>query len=217
MTAAPTICLVDVCLGNLRSVERALIAAGANVVRTSDPDVVRTADKLVVPGQGAFGPFMQGIQKHGMDQALRQTIDRGAQYLGICLGMQVLFDQSEEGNGVAGLGLISGGVHKIPAMITDTRLKIPHMGWNQVSAPPHSADAGSHRLLRGIAQQEHFYFVHSYVVKPNDPRHVALTFDYGDAFCAAVAKDNLFACQFHPEKSQRAGLHLLRNFVEYSL
>jgi imidazole glycerol-phosphate synthase subunit HisH len=216
--ASPIICLVDVCSGNLRSVERAIATTGATVIRTSDPAVVRKADKIVVPGQGAFAPFMMGLQQTGIGEALRETLGRGTPYLGICLGMQVLFDESDEVDSgavpVNGLGMIRGRVERLSASASsDTiALKIPHMGWNQVRR----AESTRSAIAQAISDDEHFYFVHSYVVKPTDPADIALTSEYGQRFCAAVAKDNLFACQFHPEKSQQAGLSLLRHFVEQS-
>ena len=193
------IAVVDVCLGNLRSVERALAHVGADVVVTSDPDVVRRADKLVVPGQGAFGVFMRGLVERGLGEVLREQIAAGKPYLGICLGLQVLFEHSEEGD-CAGLGILRGDVTRLRP--TDPRLKIPHMGWNQV-----------HGRAPGIADGAYAYFVHSYRVVPADPAIVALESEHGERFCAAIRHDNLFACQFHPEKSQAVGLRLLETFV----
>jgi imidazole glycerol-phosphate synthase subunit HisH len=199
--------VVDVCSGNLRSVARALAAAGADVVQTQDPKIVRTADKLVVPGQGAFGTFMRNLNNNGMGDALREWLGTQRPYLGICLGMQILFDVSEEQGPVAGLGIIPGRVHRLP---TQPGLKIPHMGWNQIKAATDTPDP----MLRGIANNSDVYFVHSYAVSPTDAGAVALTTDYGGAFCSAVRQQNLFACQFHPEKSQSIGITMLRNFVE---
>ena len=196
------VAVLDVCSGNLRSVERALQHVGADVTVTRDPDVVRKADKLVVPGQGAFGPFMRGIVEHNLGDVLRERIAAGAPYLGICLGLQVLFEHSEEGD-CAGLGILRGNVTRLRP--TDPRLKIPHMGWNTVRARQHVA---------GLADGAHVYFVHSYVVVPSDKSVIALEADHGETFCAAIQTQNLFACQFHPEKSQGVGLSLLRAFVE---
>jgi glutamine amidotransferase len=194
------IAIVDVCSGNLRSVERALAHVGADVVVTRDPAIVRRADKIVVPGQGAFGVFMRGLGERGLGDALLEAITAGKPYLGICLGLQVLFKHSEEGD-CAGLGVLAGRVTRLRP--TDARLKIPHMGWNRVrgSAP-------------GIADGAYVYFVHSYRVVPADRAVVALEAEHGESFCAAIRKDQLFACQFHPEKSQAVGLGLLRHFVE---
>ena len=198
------IALVDVCGGNLRSVQRGLLHAGATVTVTRDPDVVRRADKIVVPGQGAFGMFVAGLADgRGLAEVLRETIARGVPYLGICLGLQVLFDSSEESAG-AGLGILRGRVVKFAA---SAALKVPHIGWNRVSATRPDA------LADGV-DGKHVYFVHSYHAAPDDPAIVAMESEHGAPFCAAVRKDNLFACQFHPEKSQGVGLALLRRFVE---
>ncbi len=203
------IAIVDVCAGNLRSVEKALAAVGGDVVVTADPEVVRRADKLVVPGQGAIGPFVDGLAARGLEGPLRDALARGVPYLGICLGMQVLFDASEEGGGVAGLGVIAGRVERLrPA---DPALKIPHMGWNQVRRP---AAAAADPLLVDVPDGAELYFVHSYHAVPVDPGVIALTTDHGGPVCAAVRHGTVFACQFHPEKSQRRGLALLRAFVE---
>ena len=198
------IALVDVCSGNLRSVQRALHHVGAEVVVTRDADVVRRADKLVVPGQGAFGVFMQALADgRGLGDALREAIARGVPYLGICLGLQALFDHGAEGD-CAGLGLLAGRVDKIaPA----GALKVPHMGWNQL------ARRRDDPLLTGIADGAYVYFVHSYRAVPHDPSLVVLEADHAGPVTAAIRKDNLFACQFHPEKSQTVGLQLLHNFV----
>jgi glutamine amidotransferase len=202
------IAVVDVCAGNLRSVEKALAAVGGEPVVTADPEVVRKADKLVVPGQGAIGPFVAGLAARGLEAPLREALARGVPYLGICLGMQVLFDESEEGGGVAGLGVLGGRVERLRPR--DPALKIPHMGWNQVHR--HAAAAGE-PLLVDVPEGAELYFVHSYHAVPADPGVIALTTDHGGPVCAAVRKDNVFAVQFHPEKSQRRGLALLSAFV----
>lgn len=199
------IAIVDVCSGNLRSVERALAHVGGDVTVTRDPDVVRRADKLVVPGQGAFGVFMRGLVERGLGDALREYWGSGRPYLGICLGMQVLFEHSEEGD-CAGLGLLGGNVVRVAP--GDPRLKVPHMGWNRVE------QRKTDPLFAGIADGAHVYFVHSYRAVPTDRSIVALEAKHGVDVCAAIRRDNLFACQFHPEKSQAIGLQLLRNFVE---
>ena len=203
------IAIVDVCSGNLRSVERALQRVGAEVVVTRDPDIVRRADKIVVPGQGAFGVFMHELVARGLGDVLREAIASGRPYLGICLGLQVLFDSSEEsldGEPCAGLGVLRGKVVRLRP--GDPRLKVPHMGWNQV------IQRRPEPLLANVADKAHVYFVHSFHAVPEDPALVALEAHHGIAITAAIRKDHLFACQFHPEKSQQVGLQILTNFVE---
>jgi glutamine amidotransferase len=200
------IAVVDVCSGNLRSVERAIAHVGGDVVVTRDANVVRRADKVVVPGQGAFGMFMRGLVERGLGEVLRDAITSGRPYLGICLGMQVLFDESEEQGPCPGLGVVPGRVVRMrPA---DPRLKVPHIGWNQVGFRKPDP------LLAGIAEGAYVYFDHSYYAVPTDPALIALDTEHGVPMTAAVRKDNVFACQFHPEKSQSVGLQMLRNFVE---
>lgn len=204
----PKIAVADTGSGNLRSVEKALDRAGADVVVTADPDRVASADKVVVPGQGAFGGCIAGLSRDGgaLGQAVVEGIRRGKPFLGICLGLQVLFEGSEEDPSCAGLGILPGRVRRF----TDTPgLKIPHMGWNRTRR----GLGGGTAALRDVPDGTYFYFVHSYYAVPARPEDIALESDHGSAFCAAVARDNLFACQFHPEKSQAAGLALLRAFV----
>ena len=196
------IAVLDVCCGNLRAVERAVQHVGADVVVPRAPETVRKADKLVVPGQGAFGMFMRGLVERGLGDVLRERIAAGTPYLGICLGLQVLFEHSEEGD-CAGLGILRGTVDRL--VPGDPRLKIPHMGWNRVAAK---------RSVPGIDDGAYVYFVHSYCVVPADPSVTVLEATHGVPFCAAIARDNLFACQFHPEKSQAVGQRLLKTFVE---
>ena len=200
------IAIVDVCSGNLRSVARALAHVGGDVVVTRDPDVVRRADKLVVPGQGQFGVFMRGLVDRGLGEVLRARIDAGVPYFGICLGMQVLFEHSEEGD-VAGMGVLAGRVTKLRP--TDRAIKVPHIGWNQLAqTTPREPDP----MLAGVADGAYVYFDHSYRAQPPGP--AVLTTSHGEPICAAVRRAALFACQFHPEKSQAVGLQILRNFVE---
>ena len=199
--------LLDAGLGNLGSVERALAQVGAAVVRTSDPDVVARARSLVFPGQGAFGDRTDSIVGGPLGDAIRASIAGGGVFLGICLGMQLLFEGSDEAGGRRGLGLLRGRARRFPDTMAESlpgtegragrRLKIPHMGWNDV-AP----------------EGEHYYFVHSYYVDGADPDDVRWTCTYGDVtFPAAVVRGNVVGCQFHPEKSQRAGLRFLRSFL----
>ena len=201
---AGSIAVVDSGSGNLRSVERALAQVGGSPVLTSDPDVVRRADRVVVPGQGAFADCMAAMTRTGLGEAVREVVRAGRPYLGICLGLQILFEESEEHGPVAGLGLLPGRVVRFAPSVG----KVPHIGWNQVTG------ARPEPLLEGVPDGAHFYFIHSYLAQPTDPGAVALTCDYGGPFCAAVRMDNLFACQFHPEKSQGMGLRLLSNYVK---
>jgi glutamine amidotransferase len=202
----------DVGLGNLRSVERAVREAGRghgdDVEVTSDPRRLASADRVIVPGQAAFGDCVRGLAG-GLGDAITAHLAAERPYLGICLGLQVLFASSEEAPGCAGLGVLPGKVVKLRGGVdplTGQALKIPHMGWNVVEVAP------GHRSL--LPQEpDHFYFVHSFVVAPDDPRIVAGTTDYGDRFVSAIAYGNVFASQFHPEKSQRAGLMLLERFL----
>ncbi len=206
------IAIVDVGLGNLRSVERALARAAedaraaARVVISRDADAIARADKVVVPGQGAFRDCARALST-GLADAIRASVARGAPYLGICLGLQVLFESSEEAPGCAGLGLFAGDVGRLPDRARNgDALKVPHMGWNTVDSGPASS-----RVLDRDAGW--FYFVHSYAVRPRDASVVAATTTYGAPFVSAIAKDNVVAVQFHPEKSQAAGLALLARFV----
>ncbi len=202
-----SIAIVDTGSGNLRSVEKALAKVGGQPVITSDPDRIARADKVVVPGQGAFGAFRRALDERGLEPALREAIASGRPFLGICLGLQVLFEQSEEQGPIAGLGLLPGQVRRFrPA---DPALKVPHMGWNRVWRRGRDEP-----LLRGIDDGAFVYFVHSYFVAPASQDIVDLTCTYGTPFAAAIRQDNLFACQFHPEKSQSVGLRLLQNFVD---
>jgi imidazole glycerol-phosphate synthase subunit HisH len=200
------IAIVDVCSGNLRSVERAIAQVGGEVIVTHDPDVIRRADKLVVPGQGAFGVFMQGLLDRGLGDVLREAIAKGTPYLGICLGLQVLFDRSEEADGARGLGVLAGDVVRLRP--SDPHLKVPHIGWNQLRL--HARDP----MLDGVAEGTRVYFVHSYHAVPADRSLLVADAEHGVPITAAIRKDNLFASQFHPEKSQQVGLKILRNFVE---
>ena len=204
----PKVAIVDTGSGNLRSVQRALAAAGADGAVTRDPEAVAAADKIVVPGQGAFGGCVAGLDRDGgaLREAVLAFIGAGKPYLGICLGLQILFDSSDEDPRCRGLGVIPGRVARF--QVTPP-LKVPHIGWNEVRPGP----AGGARALADTAAGTYFYFVHSFFPVPVDPRDVALTSDYGGDFCAAVARDNVLACQFHPEKSQGAGLELLGRFV----
>ena len=187
------VAIIDTGAGNLRSVERALAQVGSSPVVTSNPEIIRAADRVVVPGQGAFGHFVRALQEQGLQQALCEFLATGRPYLGICLGLQVLFESSEEQGPVAGLAILPG--HTVRFRPSDRAQKVPHMGWNSVQRQR------SDPMLAGIPDQSYFYFVHSYYVAPTDPSTVVLTCDYGIPFAAAVRKDNIFACQFHPRKA----------------
>jgi imidazole glycerol-phosphate synthase subunit HisH len=197
--------IVDLGIGNLRSVARALERSGADPTITSDPHALARAEAVVVPGQGAFRDCALGLE-NGFREALLAFIACGKPYLGICMGMQVLFESSEESPGSVGLGLFRGHVRRFARDLSDaargTPLKVPHMGWNQVM--------GDHPLLPKDAW---FYFVHSYYCVPEDGTLTVGSTDYGAPFCTAIARDNVFACQFHPEKSQEQGKELLDRFV----
>lgn len=209
------IAVIDYGMGNLRSVAKALecVAGEAQIQVTADAGQVRAADRVVLPGVGALGDCMAELQRRGLDDVVREVV-ASKPLLGICLGMQALLDESEENGGTRGLGIIPGHVRRFADdMVDETsgeRLKVPHMGWNQV----HQLNA-QHPMWRDIDQESRFYFVHGYYVAPEQGDHRAATTHYGVEFSSVVAAKNIFAVQFHPEKSQQAGLTLLRNFVEW--
>jgi glutamine amidotransferase len=202
-----TVAVADTGSGNLRSVEKALALVGADVVVTSDAERLSRADRIVVPGQGAFGGCVAGLDRGGgaLREAVMESIRGGKPYLGICLGLQILFDASEEDPTCRGLGVIPGDVKRIPL---GPGLKIPHMGWNRTRRGPAKTD-----VLSDTPDGSFFYFVHSYYPHPSRAEDAALSTTHGVEFCVAVARDNVFGCQFHPEKSQAAGQALLRRFV----
>lgn len=204
--------MVDYGMGNLRSVSKALehVAPGARVKVTAEAADLRAAARVVVPGQGAMPDCMRELRSRGLAEAVVEAA-RNKPFLGICIGLQMLFDFSEEGD-VKGLGVLPGSVRRFPAALKDPdglRLKIPHMGWNEVRQEK------AHPLWNGIQNGSRFYFVHSYYVDQGGSGLVSGECVYGMPFTAAVARDNMFAVQFHPEKSQAAGLQLLRNFVDW--
>lgn len=207
----PTIAVVDYGMGNLRSVCKALeqVAPGMAVRLASTAEALHGADRVVFPGQGAIGGCMKALAEGGLREALLDAAKRKP-FLGICLGLQALYDFSDEDGGIQGLGLLRGRVPRFaPEGHDGARLKIPHMGWNRVH------QVGSHPLWRGIAQDSRFYFVHSYYAKPDDPQEICGVTEYGISFVSAAGRDNLFAVQFHPEKSHVAGLSLLENFCRW--
>ncbi len=208
--------IVDVGLGNLHSVAKALELAGrdssARITRSTDPDRIRRADAIVVPGQSSFAGYVNALGP-ALVEVLQERLRAGTPYLGICLGLQVLFARSEEAPGCAGLGVFPGTVARLQASIdpaTGTSLKIPHIGWNTVER---AQDRANDEATILPAEPTHFYFVHSYVDVPDDPAFAVGTTEYGARFVSAVAKDNVLACQFHPEKSQTARLELLARFL----
>jgi glutamine amidotransferase len=202
VTLPGTIALVDYGAGNLRSVENALREVGASVVVTHDPDAVRGADRVVVPGQGSMPACAEAMRRSGVEAALREVVARGTPVLGICVGLQILFEEGEEGGGAKGLGLLPGKIARLPA-----GQKLPHIGWSRLTALPGAAP------LFAPMDGDYAYFAHSFAAPLGVPG-AALATTHGVAYCAALAKDNLFAVQFHPEKSQKVGLALLQRFVK---
>lgn len=194
------IAIIDYDAGNLRNVEKAFRFLGEEAAVTADREVILSADSVVLPGVGAFGDCMASITRKGLDSAIREVIARGTPFLGICLGMQLLFEESEESPGVKGLGILGGKIRRIP----DRGLKIPHMGWNDIDCRG--------RLFEGLTRP-YVYFVHSYCLDAADKSVVSATAEYGVTIEAAVERGNLFAAQFHPEKSGEAGLRMLKNFA----
>lgn len=213
------ITLVDYGIGNLRSLEKAFHAVGVEVVRTHDADAIRRAERLVLPGVGAFGACINTIRAMGLEVPIKAAVADGVPLLGVCVGMQMLFESSAEHGAHAGLGLLAGTVVRFPdgmteddedpqrGTLTQRVLKVPHLGWSPVTATPPSP------LLGGLDAGAHFYFVHSYHAAPADASDVIGTARYGVDFPALVGRGRVFGAQFHPEKSQHAGLRLLRNFA----
>jgi len=201
------ITMIDYGIGNLRSVQKALEHAGATVRLSADPVAIRGAEKLVLPGVGAFGAGMAALQTRGLTEPILEAAGRGTPLLGICLGMQLLFDESEERGRYDGLGLLPGRVVRF----ADKELKVPHIGWNQIEHD------GTHPLLQGAASGTHTYFVHSYYCRPARAEDVIARTVYGEPFAAIAGHANVVGIQFHPEKSQQVGLRILHNFVEWGL
>ena len=204
------IAVIDYGMGNLRSVQKALEFVGAKVIVTHDPDLILSADSVVLPGVGAFKDCMANLNKLSLIDPIRKFIDSGKPFLGICLGLQVLFEESEEYGPVSGLGILPGKVVKFIDGSSDTRkgpqIKIPHMGWNQVKVKKNAP------LFAGVGDSPYFYFVHSYYVVPEDPEMVATITHYGIEFVSGIQHKNIYAFQFHPEKSQTLGLSILERF-----
>ena len=198
------VAIIDYGVGNLFSVEKALAAAGAEVQVTNDAEIIRQVERIVLPGVGAFGDCMREFRGSGLVEVLKERVKEGVPLLGICVGLQILFEDSEESPGVPGLGLIKGHVRKIEA----PGLKVPHMGWN--SLEPIGESSG---LWQGLKMPSYVYFVHSYHAVPDDRSVVTAVTQYGTELTAAVRQGNIQATQFHPEKSGDTGLAILRNFV----
>ncbi len=199
------IAIIDYDAGNIKSVEKALQKLGQEVIVTRDADIILGADKVILPGVGAFGDAMANLRKYHLDEVIYQVVEKGTPFLGICLGLQLLFEKSDETVGVQGLGVLKGEICRIP---DGEDLKIPHMGWNSLCLQ------NDGRLFQGLKQDSYVYFVHSYYLKAEEESIVKATTDYGVHIHASVEKGNVFACQFHPEKSSDVGLQILKNFVE---
>ena len=199
------IAIIDYDAGNVKSVEKALQFLGQEVVLTRDKDILLSADKVILPGVGAFGNAMDKLYQYGLVDVIHQIVEKGTPFLGICLGLQLMFESSEESLGVAGLGLLKGRIVRIPEK---DGLKVPQIGWNDLQFPKES------RLFKGFKGGEYVYFVHSYYLQAAEESDVAATTEYGVHIHAAVERGNVFACQFHPEKSADVGLKILKNFID---
>lgn len=197
--------IIDYDAGNIKSVEKALQSLGETVEITDEAEKILAADRVILPGVGAFGDAMENLNRRNLVPVIKEVVKKKIPFLGICLGLQLLFERSDEAPGVEGLGILPGEILRIPA---SGGLKIPHMGWNSL----HLENNG--RLFRGIEENAYVYFVHSYYLKAGDESIVKASTEYGVHIHASVEKDNVFACQFHPEKSSDVGLHILKNFVE---
>ena len=198
------IAIIDYDAGNIKSVEKALLSMGETPVLTRDSEVILQSDHIILPGVGSFGDAMENLNKFGLIDVIHEAINRKIPFLGICLGLQLLFESSEETPGVAGLGILKGKIVRIPE---GPGLKIPHMGWNSLNVREGAS------LFKGLEKEPYVYFVHSYYLQAKDPEIVAATAEYGVTIHASVEKENVFACQFHPEKSSKTGLAILKNFL----
>ena len=198
------IALIDYDAGNIKSVEKAFQSLGKEVVLTRDPEVLKRADHVVLPGVGSFGDAMENLNRYHLVPVIHEIVEKGTPFLGICLGLQLLFESSDETQGVEGLGILKGKILRIPP---SPGLKIPHMGWNSL----HLQNSG--RLFKDIPENTYVYFVHSYYLQAEDEEIVKATTQYSTCIHASVEKGNVFACQFHPEKSSRWGLKILENFA----
>ncbi len=200
------IAIIDYGMGNIHSVKKALESLGGRTIVTNSPGDIESADKVVLPGVGAFGDAMEELLKQGLVPAIKDYVGQKRTFLGICLGMHLLFEASEESPGAKGLGILKGNVRRFK---DSPGLKVPHMGWNQLQKAESECP-----LLKGIPDDAYVYFCHSYYPVPRDIATIAATTDYGKGFASVVSKDSVFGLQFHPEKSQATGLAMLKNFVE---
>ncbi len=198
------IAIIDYDAGNLKSVEKALIHLGEEAIITRDKETILNADKVILPGVGSFGDAMGKLHHYQLVDAIKEVVSMGTPFLGICLGLQLLFERSDESKGIEGLSILKGEILKIPDC---EGLKIPHMGWNSLSIQPKA------KLFKNIEENPYVYFVHSYYLKAKEEADVAATTHYSTLIHASVEKDNVFACQFHPEKSGEVGLTILKNFA----
>ena len=199
------IAIIDYDAGNLKSVGKALLALGEDVLVTRDREKLLAADKVILPGVGNFGDAMEKLKSYGLVSVIHELAEMGKPFLGICLGLQLLFERSDEAPGVEGLGILKGEIVRIP---DGEELKVPHIGWNSL----HLQNDG--RLFRNLPEEPYVYFVHSYYLKAEEPEIVKATTEYGVTIDASVEQGNVFACQFHPEKSSRVGLKILENFAK---
>ena len=199
------VAVIDYDAGNIKSVEKAVIALGGDVRVTRNREEILRADHVILPGVGAFGDAMEKLHRYGLVDVIMETVQAHIPFLGICLGLQLLFESSEENEGVKGLGILPGRIVRLPE---ETGLKIPHIGWNSLRYP------NKGRLFEGISEESYVYFVHSYYLKAEEPGIVTATTEYAAHIHASVEKGNVFACQFHPEKSSEVGMRILRNFMQ---
>ena len=201
------VAIIDYDAGNIKSVEKALLYLGEEAVITRDRDAILRADRVILPGVGAFGDAMDKLRTYGLDKVIQEVVAKNTPFLGICLGLQLLFESSEESEGVEGLGILKG---KVVRLLEESDLKIPHIGWNSLKYP------NPGRLFTGIAEDSYVYFVHSYYLQAKDSSIVTATTEYGTLIHASVEQGNVFACQFHPEKSSEVGMQILKNFLTIS-
>ena len=201
------VAIIDYDAGNIKSVEKAIMALGEDVTVTREPDVILAADHVILPGVGAFGDAMEKLHRYALVDVIRNVVKKGTPFLGICLGLQLLFNSSDENPGIDGLGILSGRIVRIPEQ---EDLKVPHIGWNSLRYPNQG------RLFQDVPEDSYVYFVHSYYLEAEEPQIITAVTEYGTVIHASVEKDNVFACQFHPEKSSGVGMKILKNFLNIS-